>query len=216
MGTVDSFWDERWRGGQAVHPKHRNALSLLDPQDRGRRIGDFGCGPGVFLGLLKDAGFPAETLLGIDVSAEACAAVRAAGMNAFHGAFSDCPDRVDLVVLIDVLEHIFDPDQFFQWLRGAAAEAVVAVPNFSSWKQRLEMLAGRVPFQNKVNRGGHVFFTNDAVLRHYFARYGFVVVRESHLYVGAGRGFIGRLAARVQSIRPSLFATGLAYRVKRA
>jgi len=216
MGTMDSFWDERWRGGQDVHPKHRNAARLLQPGDRGRGIGDFGCGPGVFLDLLVDAGFPAETLQGVDVSAEAIAALRAKGLRAFHGSFADFPGRVDIAVFIDVLEHVFDPDAFFAWLRGAADEAVIAVPNFSSWTQRLEMLAGKVPFQNKVNRGGHVFFTNDAVLRKYFKRHGFIVVRCSHLYRGSGRGLAGRMAAAAQSIRPSLFATGLAYRIKRA
>jgi SAM-dependent methyltransferase len=216
MGTMDSFWDERWRGGQGVHPKHINALSLLRPQDRGRLIGDFGCGPGVFLGLLKDAGFPVESLWGVDVSAQACAAVEAKGLNSFHGTFAEFPKHVEIAVLIDVLEHVFDPDAFFEWLVGAADEAILAVPNFSSWTQRLQMLGGQVPYQNKVGRGGHVFFTNDPIMRKYFKRHGYIVQNHSHLFAGKSRGALGRFTASLQALRAPLFATGLAYRVKRA
>jgi trans-aconitate methyltransferase len=214
MATMGEFWDQRWSGGQDVHAKHRNALRLFQPEDRGKVIGDFGCGPGVFLNLLVAAGFPQADLRGIDVSAEACEACRRAGFQTFHGEFSAFPEKVDVAVLIDVLEHIFDPDAFFDWLRGASRESVIAVPNFSSAKQRLEMAAGRVPYQNKVGRGGHVFFTNRPVLLAYFRRHGLQVVRESHVYPGNSRGSLGALAGKAQNAFPNLFAAGLGFRLK--
>jgi SAM-dependent methyltransferase len=214
MATMGEFWDRRWSGGQEVHTKHRNALRLFQNEDKGKVIGDFGCGPGVFLNLLVEAGFPASDLRGIDVSAEACDACRRAGIQAFQGEFSAFPEKVDIAVLIDVLEHIFDPDAFFDWLRSASRESVIAVPNFSSVKQRWEMLTGRVPYQNKVRRGGHVFFTNRTVLLTYFRRHGFQVVRESHVYPGNSYGAVGALVGKAQSVMPNLFAAGLGFRLK--
>lgn len=213
---VEKFWDVRWKDGQMVHPKHRGALELLDTAgDAGKRIVDFGCGPGVFLDLLRQAGFDPNLISGVDISEDACRTCQAKGLRAAHGDIFEFDGQADVAVLIDVLEHIFDPDGFFSRLREIAPEAVIVAPNFSSYKQRVEMLAGRVPFQNKVNRGGHVFFINHDVAREYFRKHGFEVVRERHTYSKAGAGPLGRVGAAIQGLRPNLFAVSLGYRLHR-
>lgn len=106
----------------------------------GRRIVDFGCGPGFMIGHLLDEGIPCE---GLEFSAEAIDVVRKkfGGHPLFRGAMEarQLPvplgdDSVDVVFLVEVVEHLlaeqFSPafQDIFRILRRGGI-AVVTAPN---------------------------------------------------------------------------------------
>lgn len=73
---------------------------------------DFGCGSGNFLSFAKRQGLDAT---GVDVDPTAVAAARSQSLRAFFPDEVDAhvQDRsVDMVTLWDVIEHIYDPDDF--------------------------------------------------------------------------------------------------------
>lgn len=90
----------------------QNFLHLI-PQDRATRILDVGCGQGVMLQLLEQAGYSSVT--GIDTSLEQIELARQAGsanalcVDLFEYAAS-VPGQFDVITAIDLVEH-FDRAQ---------------------------------------------------------------------------------------------------------
>jgi len=98
--VVSEFERERQRGA---------ALRACREILTGARILDIGCGNGLLLELLREAGH--SNLTGLDPSAACVTAVRAKGIAAHQGWFSALPGELasyDLVILNSVLEHVLD------------------------------------------------------------------------------------------------------------
>lgn len=81
----------------------------LLPADRAARILDAGCGRGAFLGLLQKRGY--ENAVGVDRSPESVRAAREAGVRGVEQGdvaehLAAHPGRYDVLVAIDVLEHL--------------------------------------------------------------------------------------------------------------
>ena len=80
---------------------------------------DAGCGPGWMLAHLAALGY--ANLHGVDISAEQVALSRQVAPNVHHGdaiAYLDAhPERFDLVLAIDLLEHL-DRSEVLSFLRG--------------------------------------------------------------------------------------------------
>lgn len=101
---------------------------------RGRRVLDVACGEGYGAAALAKAG--AASVIGVDVSAEACAhARRKYGVDARPGDALDIPlppGSVDVVVSFETIEHVADPGAFLdQCARVLAPEGtlIVSTPN---------------------------------------------------------------------------------------
>ena len=92
----------RQRAGQSAPPE-----SVLD----------VGCGNGSLLMALGEL-WPSATLAGCDPSAEAVAHARGAGCRVWQGTASSLPTdlEVDLVVSVNVIEHVDDPLAFLRTL----------------------------------------------------------------------------------------------------
>jgi len=73
------------------------------------RVLDAGCGDGFFLGILRDLGF--ANVIGVDISEVRVKACRDKGLEARCLPVEQCADlgAFDLVLLMDVLEHVPDP-----------------------------------------------------------------------------------------------------------
>jgi len=117
----------------------RQARSLLDGVPAGGRVLDVGCGRGVLLRAVAQAGYEAH---GVEMSAAA-----AKGVDAFAtlriaprlAAAGYAAELFDAVIVWHVLEHLRDPrgaiDEAYRILRPGG-RLVVAVPNFASAQAR--------------------------------------------------------------------------------
>ena len=110
------------------------------PEPQGKTLLDVGCGMGLALRAMKDYGF--DRVHGVDVSPEQIAAGRRLGascelVNDTRAYLSDCTERYDVVLLLDVLEHVPVDEQIglMRALRGAlqpAGRVIITVPNATS------------------------------------------------------------------------------------
>lgn len=161
--SVTTFENARWSGtDQSLEFRHHAALSLI-PEGT---ILDLGCGDGLTLELLRAAGREAR---GADVSEEAIRKCHEKGLLADRCDLSEPLPYADgsftTVVLLDVLEHVYDPEMLLkEAARVAQGYVVISVPNFSSLPARIQVLLGRVP-ENNLPQKGHVYWFNYAVLR---------------------------------------------------
>lgn len=161
--TVVDFENARWESWrQSLEFRHRTALTMLP----GGSVLDLGCGDGLLLELLRVQGIVGT---GLDASEAAVRACRAKGLTAEGHALSDplpyADASFDTVVLLDVLEHVYDPARLLREAARVTRErVVVSVPNFSSLPARLQALCGRVPENNQPNKG-HIYWFNYSVLK---------------------------------------------------
>jgi SAM-dependent methyltransferase len=107
------------------------------PADKGIRILDIGCGHGTFLYFAKEKGY--TNVKGIDFSEEQVALAHQLGLHEVERAGLDeflptVKEKYDLVLMIDILEHL-EPQQLFDALDGVAsilnpgARLIIHVPN---------------------------------------------------------------------------------------
>jgi methionine biosynthesis protein MetW len=146
---VASYYDEFWSGEKERHYEPLAELTALifEGVTPETRCLDVGCGSGN--SYAAELANRAASWVGVDVSENAVAVARAAGLDArviADAAELPFPDQsFDLVLCIEVLEHLFSPD-------GAAAEIhrvlrpggrlVCSTPNVGYWRLRANMLFG--------------------------------------------------------------------------
>jgi SAM-dependent methyltransferase len=126
-------------------------------------IVDVGCGAGEVLRLLH-AAIPTARCAGYDVSAHAIDAARKAecpGLEFHRESFFDSAGRYDLVLCIDVFEHVPNYLGFLQQLRGRGDHVVFHIP--------LDLSAQTVlrgsPLKRARDAVGHLhYFTRDTAL----------------------------------------------------
>ena len=73
---------------------------------------EVGCGEGQLLQAIKADGDPSWRVVGVDISEDACEALRRTGLEMRCAQFEDLdwPDgTVDLVIMNQVIEHLADP-----------------------------------------------------------------------------------------------------------
>lgn len=105
------------------------------------RFLDIGCGNGRNLEILEKLGLSRQNLYGLEINAETVEKLRDRGFNAFLGAAEDAAlqlekeEPFDLIVILQVLEHVKDPDLVMKSLAQLLkpqAVLVVETPNVNS------------------------------------------------------------------------------------
>lgn len=127
VGALWASWERR---------KARDYTRHLGPGPR--RILDVGCGRGRLLSILKSVGPPAWSFHGIELDGEAVDAVRRLGFSAERTTIEnyDPPERFDLIVLQQVIEHVRDPKAVARGLARLLAPGGVVVletPDLAGW-----------------------------------------------------------------------------------
>ncbi len=159
---VVAFENKRWKSGpQLLEFRHRTAAAMVLEGT----VLDLGCGDGLLLDLLRSQGVSG---VGLDASPEAIRTCAEKGLEVqIHTLSGPLPYQdasFDTVVLLDVLEHVYEPEALLtEAARVARKRVIVSVPNFSSLPARLQVLVGNVPENNRP-RKGHLYWFNYGVL----------------------------------------------------
>jgi SAM-dependent methyltransferase len=107
------------------------------------RVLDVGAGDGRFLSVLKRAGPPGWRLEGLDIDTGACERARAKGIAMHQSRLEDfeAPEGgYDMVVLMQVLEHVADPRDTCRRIRALLAPGgafVIETPDVAGLDERL-------------------------------------------------------------------------------
>ncbi|MGA7236611.1 MAG: class I SAM-dependent methyltransferase, partial [Bryobacteraceae bacterium] len=157
---------------------HFATRAIRDSGARGPLL-DAGCGGGLFLGMMRERGFP---VLGLDYSADAAAiAWRRQESPAVCAVLDHAPFRpasIGAITMFHVLEHLYDPRAYLSAARELLepeGRLIVQVPNASSWQFRL--LGGA---WNGIDVPRHLFDYRSRDLEKLLALSGFRVLRRKY------------------------------------
>lgn len=206
---LDSWWKSKAISVADILQKHAHVLDLLDSASY--PLIDLGCGTGKFLQCVEAIGAD-HVVIGVEGSEYAV-------KNKVCRSNILCDDirhwvpggNVATVTLIDVIEHINNPQKLLERIAGYADNIIIACPNFNHFTARLSVLFGRVPFQNRPQRGGHVYWCNYHMLFDLFESIGFAVIKEHHLYSKHNI----QLARWIGKLAPSFFAHEFVFHIRR-
>jgi 2-polyprenyl-3-methyl-5-hydroxy-6-metoxy-1,4-benzoquinol methylase len=159
------------------HPAYfssvRDAVLPLVRQ-RAARVLDLGCGDGATLELLKAKGL-AEWSCGVDIHADALGKAKLRGVDKVIEANLDSltlpfgPDSLDLILCLDVLEHLVDPwavlRRVVTCLKPGGA-VVASIPNVQNLRVIGPLMIGRWQYRDcGILDQGHLrFFTRSAAI----------------------------------------------------
>jgi len=179
LGT-DAPFDTRY------HTNPRTEIMSFIAEPPGTVL-DIGCGGGATGRLVKDK-FPGTRVVGIEINAGAAEHARGvldrvvcAGVDDVDPA-RDMPDeRISTVLLLDVLEHLYDPWRALQRIHGWLApqtRVIASLPNIRNLATLSELAGGHFEYaENGVLDVTHVRFFTRASLRDLFEQTGFEVRR---------------------------------------
>jgi len=162
--NYDEYWENK-RGNNLGHinswQKYRGDW-ILSKIKNNSTVLDLGCGDGGVLSYIKES--KNIDAIGADVSEICLDFMRSKNITTIHFDLNECssishlPD-VDHILLLEVLEHIPNPEQFLLKVLGKAKKSVfVSFPNSGFISYRLRLLFGRFPVQWTVHPGEHLRF----------------------------------------------------------
>ncbi len=175
---VKQFENRRWSNeDQKLQFRHKATLTMITEGT----VLDLGSGDGLLLSLLAQKGITGK---GLDLSEEGVTKANSKGLDTAVYDFGSqklpfADASFDTVVMLDILEHLYDPESVLKEAARVSRRAViVGVPNFSSLPARLQTLLGRIPENNQPKKG-HVFWFNLPVLLRMFKHAGLTINRRS-------------------------------------
>jgi SAM-dependent methyltransferase len=175
--------------------KRRRVLSAIRALPRVTRAADIGCRGGLEADFYRREAGIAE-MHGFDIAEPPLELARQRGIvpHVWISGEQPCPvddGYFDLVLALDVIEHLFDTDVFLGELRRILRDdghAMIATPNVAWWWSRLRLLAGRPPHKlgalsptHSSDPGvdtKHLRIGTVAEWRTLFAHHGFTCKRE--------------------------------------
>lgn len=179
---------------------------------------DIGCGDGFLLKKLLEKNRDIKAL-GVDISP---IAIEKAKANSVDCILLDITEPLpfennsfESVLLLDVLEHMFQPEPVLkEAVRVASKYVYISVPNFVSLPARIQVLLGRVP-ENNTLRKGHIFWTTRNVLHSLIKKCDLTVEKDVFTTFWETKPMIGRIMKMLVKIRPEIFALAFAVKAKK-
>lgn len=206
--STEQFENLKWKSKDSkLGFNHESALEMVGEGS----VLDLGCGDGMLLDSLKLRGNSAE---GLDISQEAVQKCKAKGHEAKLFDFSAgklpyADNSFDYVVMLDVLEHLYNPDSLLIEAKRVSKQFVIlSVPNFSSLPVRVQVFLGRVPENNKRGKG-HVFWFNWYILTRMLQTIGLKIVASRYRTFWQNRFLFGAITSSLMKVMPNLFALSL-------
>jgi SAM-dependent methyltransferase len=158
-----------------IFPHHRlvneAVIDILKDVKLENRVLDIGCGDGFFLSRLRELGF--IEIQGIDPSETFLSRCRDKGLSVEKKDLFDLKrePRFDLVLLIEVLEHLEEPRKAIEVIRSILREdgkLLLTVPVCDSFLKRYERFRYRLTRERQVRSidETHIHaFSREAILR---------------------------------------------------
>jgi 2-polyprenyl-3-methyl-5-hydroxy-6-metoxy-1,4-benzoquinol methylase len=161
---------------------HRIALGLAR---HGKRVLDIGCGDGQLAARLAADGHEVFGIDVLDAPAHRDALVGYARSDLADGLEGLSLDgrSFDTILLLDVLEHLPEPERLLADVRARLAPGgvtIVSVPNVANVTVRLALLAGRFPYADRgILDRTHLRFYTRRSARALLQRCGFEAVEQT-------------------------------------
>jgi hypothetical protein len=201
QADTDLWWQSKLAHSYGLQRKHTAALALIQTDDF--PLVDLGAGNGIFLKALEDR-YPEKPVYGVELS-EVAVSQKLCKTKIEQGSILEWYPRqksIKTVTLIDVIEHLLNPEQLLSQVTGYASQVLIACPNFNFYQARIDVMLGKIPFQNKPSRGGHVYWCQYNSLLKLFSDCKLKIAQENHIYPKNNY----HLARIIGNLRPSLFA----------
>lgn len=169
------------------------------------RIMDMGFGKGELLRFLKEAGF--QNLHGIDPSVDSVNHLKKYGINGqVGGCYDGGREEFDVVMLFNVLEHLFEPRLAIEMLERRLVKngfLLLGVPIYD----RLEK--DNTPLPNNFNRE-HINYFSEKTIRRLAAYYGLCEVEALYVEIQLGKQgenqfYLGVFRKEKQSVDAGVF-----------
>ena len=166
------------------YSSHRVALDWITALPPETRILDIGCAQGLLGARLERN---PQRLVGVEPNPLWAAQAAQYYGRVINQPFEALADETlagyDLVVMLDVLEHMAEPETALRRVRRVLppdGRLILSVPNVAHLYVRLNLLAGRFEYQERgiLDRTHLKFFTRASITR-LAQRCGFRIVRES-------------------------------------
>ena len=196
------------------HTRLKKVLSLLDSSPR-QKVLEVGCASGRLGREIKKLG---HYVAGIEISESAAQeAKKVLDQVYIFDIEGQWPAEVlsqkfDLVILPEILEHIFDPVYVLKQSSVALkpdGEIILTTPNFLTWTNRFRFLFGLFKYEKEgMFDFGHIRWFTYPYLKRVLAEAGFATITEKHIV------FPGKLT-KVLKFWPRLFARQFVVKAKK-
>jgi methionine biosynthesis protein MetW len=178
----------------------------------GSRVLDLGCGDGSLLRYLGDS--RRVTGCGVEIDDDRVLACVRNGINVIQGdlerGLSEFENgSFDYVILSQTLQAVRNSERVVADMLRVAREGIVTFPNFGYWKNRLQVLGGRMPVSENLPYEWHdtpnVHLCTIADFERFCAEFGVKILERKVLTRG-----------RPVSLLPNLLGSLAVYRFQRA
>ncbi len=129
---------------------HTWALSFCEKLPTEAKVLDIGPGSGLMGKALQAKGF--SDLYAVEIDAAAREHVRPIYKEVAKTTEPFEDQKFDLILLMDVLEHMVDPESFLAQIKGMLApggHVLISLPNICHWSIRLTLLFGRFEYTDR-------------------------------------------------------------------
>jgi len=209
----NEYWEKR--GSHAAPIRRAEIISeYIEPDST---ILDVGCGDGTLIDYISKNNSPKE-IVGIDVSKKAVEYTKRHGYEAYEmdvtsntfKAFMK-ENHFDYIVLTEVLEHIYEPEQVMLNIRESFNKSIfVSIPNSGFLLHRLRLLFGKFPIVVIVYHvKEHIRFWTHTDFLYWCNHLGFRVVNYK---ASSGTELFN---INLGKMLPSLFALQIVYELRR-
>lgn len=174
---------------------------------KGKSVLDIGCARGYLGRTLKDKG--ASYVVGTDISESALIESRQVLDETYvFNLDGEWPadleaKRFDIVIMAEVLEHVFNPVGVLKKIRRILKEEgslIITTPNFMTWTNRARFIFGNFKYQDQgMFDFGHIRWFTYSYLKKVLTDSGFDIAKEEHII------FPGKLT-NILKFWPALFA----------